>query len=89
MTVFDLFDPPPDDAKVPAVATALGVPGIVDIHVHLLPQRLQARIWAYFDSTGPLLGRPWPIRYRWAVPDLVAHLRNMGVLRFSTMPYAH
>jgi GNAT superfamily N-acetyltransferase len=36
-----------------------------------------------------MLGRPWPIRYRWAVPDLIAHLREMGVRRFSTMPYAH
>jgi len=89
VTEFDLVDPPPDDGRVPALAQGLGVPGIVDIHVHLLPRRLQARIWAYFDSAGPLLGRPWPIRYRWAVPDLVAHLRSMGVLRFSTMPYAH
>ena len=89
MTVFDPVDPPVDDATVGDVARRLGLPGILDIHVHLLPERLQARIWAYFDSAGPLLGRPWPIRYRWAVPDLVAHLRTMGVRRFSTMPYAH
>lgn len=89
MTGLDPVDPPVDDAAVPRVAARLGLPGIIDIHVHLLPPRLQARIWEYFDGAGPLLGRPWPIRYRWAVPDLVAHLRTMGVRRFSTMPYAH
>jgi len=71
------------------VAAALGLPGIIDIHVHLLPPRLQTAIWTYFDAAGPMLGREWPIRYRWAVPDLVAHLRSMGVRRFTTMPYAH
>lgn len=89
MTTFDPVDPPVDDAAIGALARGLGLPGIIDIHVHLLPERLQARIWAYFDRAGPLLGRPWPIRYRWAVPDLVNHLRAMGVRRFSTMPYAH
>lgn len=77
------------DSAVRDVWSRLGLPGIIDIHVHLLPPRLQARIWEYFDSAGPLLGREWPIRYRLAVPDLVAHLRSMGVRRFSTMPYAH
>lgn len=74
---------------MPDVWRRLGLPGILDIHVHLLPPRLQARIWEYFDAAGPMLGREWPIRYRFGVPDLVAHLRSMGVRRFSTMPYAH
>jgi uncharacterized protein len=89
VTVLPAIEPPAQDAAVPAVAAALGLPGIIDIHVHLLPPRLQTAIWAYFDTAGPMLGREWPIRYRWAVPDLVAHLRSMGVRRFSTMPYAH
>jgi predicted TIM-barrel fold metal-dependent hydrolase len=67
----------------------LGLPGIIDIHVHLLPWRLQQRVWAHFDEAGPMIGRDWPIRYRMAVPDLIEHLRSMGVRRFSTMPYAH
>lgn len=80
---------PAADAAVPQIVNRLGLPGIIDIHVHLLPPRLQARVWEYFDRAGPLLGRPWPIRYRWAVPDLVAHLRRMGVRHFTTMPYPH
>lgn len=80
---------PVADERVPEVIADLGLPGIVDIHVHLLPPRLQARIWEHFDSAGPMIGREWPIQYRWPVPKLIEHLRRMGVLRFPTMPYAH
>lgn len=89
MTTFDALDPPPQDEGVPATLARLGLDGMIDLHVHLLPERLQQRVWQYFDSAGPLLGRPWPIRYRWRVQDLIDHLRTMGVRRFSTMPYAH
>jgi GNAT superfamily N-acetyltransferase len=89
VSVFAPVDPPADDAAVPQVARDLGLPGIVDLHVHLLPARLQARIWEHFDAAGPLIGREWPIRYRWPVPALIDHLRSMGVRRFPTMPYAH
>lgn len=86
---FGAVDPPADDAEVPALLADLGLPGIVDLHVHLLPERMQARVWAHFDAAAPLVGRAWPIRYRWPVPDLVAHLRHLQVSRFTTMPYAH
>ena len=89
MSVWATLDPPAQDASVSDLTAALGLPGIIDIHVHLLPPRLQTAIWAYFDDAGPMLGREWPIRYRWPVPALVAHLRSMSVRRFSTMPYAH
>ena len=29
---------------------ALGLPGLVDVHVHFLPPRLLAAVWAYFDA---------------------------------------
>lgn len=77
------------DAAVERVWASLGLPGIIDIHVHLLPARLQARVWAHFDAAGPMIGREWPIRYRWPVPDLIGYLRAIGVRHFSTMPYAH
>ncbi len=89
MSVFDPVDPPVEDASVPSVVTGLGLTGLVDLHVHLLPARLQARVWEHFDAAGPLTGREWPIRYRWPVPAVIAHLRSMGVRRFPTMPYAH
>ena len=87
MRGFDPVEPPAQDQQLASMAAQYGVEGIVDLHVHLLPVRLQQRIWEHFDAAGPMLGRPWPIRYRWAVPDLVEHLHAMGVRRFGTMPY--
>lgn len=80
---------PADDAAVPAWVEALGVPGLFDVHVHFMPERIMARVWEHFDAAGPLLGRPWPIRYRGTDEQRVAWLREFGVRRFSALPYAH
>jgi uncharacterized protein len=74
---------------VPAFWQALGLPGLADIHVHFLPPRMLRRVWAYFDEAGPLVGVPWPIRYKWTDEERVAHLRAMGVRMFSALAYAH
>jgi len=57
--------------------------------VHFLPPNIQKAVWHVFDTAGPKIGRDWPIRYRAAPEDRVALLREMGVRRFSTLPYAH
>ena len=67
----------------------LGIPGLFDVHVHFLPPDIQRRVWAQFDQAGPKIGREWPIRYRESVEDRVALLRDLGVRRFSALPYAH
>ncbi|MBD8607775.1 amidohydrolase [Aeromicrobium sp. CFBP 8757] len=54
----------------------------------MAPQILE-KVWAYFDAAGPMLGRPWPITYRWSDEERVAHLRSIGVKRFSALSYAH
>ncbi len=77
-----------DDA-VPAWCERLGLPGLVDVHVHFLPPRVQAKVWAQFDEAGPKIGRAWPIRYRGTVEERVATLRRLGVRRFGALPYAH
>ncbi|HSJ19623.1 MAG TPA: amidohydrolase family protein [Nocardioidaceae bacterium] len=77
------------DAEVPAWAERLGIPGLYDVHVHFLPPTIMAKVWAQFDSQGPLIGRPWPIRYRGSDEERVAQLRALGVRRFSALPYAH
>ena len=59
------------------------------MHVHFLPPRMQAKVWAQFDNAGPLIGRPWPIRYRGSDEERVAQLRQLGVRRFSALSYAH
>lgn len=78
-----------NDDDVPAFWAGLGLPGLVDMHVHFMPQRVMDKVWAYFDSAGPLTGREWPIRYRWPDADRLAHLRTMGVRAFPSLVYAH
>ncbi len=80
---------PLDDAEVPQLWRALGLPGLIDVHVHFLPPNIQRAVWAVFDAAGPKIGRPWPIRYRGSVQERVDRLRALGVRRFGTMPYAH
>jgi uncharacterized protein len=77
------------DADVPAWWTALGLPGLFDIHVHFLPPSVMRKVRAQFDSAGPLIGRPWPLAYREDDDALVTRLRGMGVRRFTALPYAH
>jgi predicted TIM-barrel fold metal-dependent hydrolase len=77
------------DAEVPGWASRLGIPGLYDVHVHFLPPVIMAKVWEQFDSAGPLIGRPWPIRYRGSDEERVQRLRALGVRRFSALPYAH
>ncbi len=81
--------PPRTDSDVPPYWQALGLPGLVDAHVHVMPPRLLDKVWAYFDAAGPLLGRRWPIEYRWPQERRLQHLRDLGVRAFPTLLYAH
>ena len=80
---------PLKDDDLPAFAADLGLPGIFDVHVHFMHPRVLAKVWAYFDAAGPKLGRRWPVAYRGSDDERVAHLRSMGVRRFSSLSYAH
>jgi len=71
------------------VLERLGIPGLFDVHVHFLPENIQAAVWREFDQAGPKIGRPWPIRYRGSVVERVEQLRAFGVRRFTALPYAH
>jgi predicted TIM-barrel fold metal-dependent hydrolase len=77
------------DADVPAFWRDLGLPGLFDVHVHFLPPRMERKVWAQFDNAGPLIGREWPIAYKWPEEQRVEHLRSLGVRRFSALSYAH
>src|SRR6187455_1577684 len=89
------------DDDVPAFWTTLGLPGLADVHTHFLPERMQRRVWAHFDSAatqawtdsrrspGPLIGREWPITYRGDLQERVEQLRAFGVRHFSALAYAH
>jgi uncharacterized protein len=77
------------DEDVPGWWASLGLPGLVDAHVHFLPPPVMRKVREQFDRSGPLIGRPWPLRYRGDDEERVAHLRALGVRRFTALPYAH
>src|SRR3954452_21499379 len=52
---------PVDDADVPRYWRELGLPGLVDTHVHFLPERVQSKVWAYFGNGVANYGVPWPL----------------------------
>jgi predicted TIM-barrel fold metal-dependent hydrolase len=84
-----VIDAPATDADLPAYWIALGLPGIVDVHVHLMPDRLQNRVWEYFAAGGELLGREWPVEYQEDMERRVGRLRDMGVQAFTALLYPH
>lgn len=78
-----------DPAPIRQIWQSLGIPGIVDVHTHFMPKSVMDKVWGYFDSVGPLVGRPWPITYRAEESQRVATLREFGVLRFTSLVYPH
>jgi predicted TIM-barrel fold metal-dependent hydrolase len=73
------------DDEVPAFLAALGVPGIVDAHVHFLPDNLQDAVWRWFDRLTPA----WPVTYRAPARDRLAVLARIGVRHHTALAYAH
>ena len=81
---------PSDDADdVRRVWQGLGLPGLVDLHVHFMPQNVLAKVWAYFDAAGPLVGARWPIHYRLPEDERLALLRAMGLRVVPSLLYPH
>jgi predicted TIM-barrel fold metal-dependent hydrolase len=77
------------DAQLPDVWRSLGLPGLADIHVHFLPDRMLAKVWQYFDNAERHYGMAWPIHYRTSEDDRIATLAALGVPRFPTLCYPH
>lgn len=80
---------PVGDEEVPAFWRRLGLPGLIDVHTHFLPQNLLEKVWAYFDRQGPLVAREWPVAYRYGEAHRLALLRDFGVRHFTAMVYPH
>jgi uncharacterized protein len=76
-------------AEVRRVWSALSLPGVIDVHTHFMPKPVMDKVWQYFDSAGPLVGREWPITYRSAESERVQMLRQFGVLGFTALVYPH
>ncbi|WP_328870957.1 amidohydrolase [Streptomyces sp. NBC_00287] len=67
----------------------IGVPGLVDVHTHFMPERVLRKVWEYFDAVGPMTGIEWGITYRQDEDERLALLRQFGVLAFTAMLYPH
>jgi predicted TIM-barrel fold metal-dependent hydrolase len=80
---------PSTDEEVPALWQALGLPGLIDLHVHFMPDNVLQKVWRYFDGVGRLTGSDWPIRYREDELSRLRRLRQMGVRAFPSLLYPH
>lgn len=76
------------DDDVPRVWRSLGLPGLLDVHVHFLPEPVMRKVWAYFDDTANY-GVHWPITYRTGEDERLATLRALGVRGFPSLVYPH
>jgi uncharacterized protein len=81
--------PPEGDADVPRFVAELGLPGLVDVHVHFLPDRVMHKVWTFFDQAETRYGMAWPVYYRTSVDERLATLDKLGVRTFAPLVYPH
>ncbi|WP_432139624.1 MULTISPECIES: amidohydrolase family protein [unclassified Streptomyces] len=86
-----LVEAGPEEAfEVRRFSARLGLPGLVDVHTHFMPERVLRKVWDYFDRLGPLTGGiEWPITYRAEERQRASLLREFGVRAFTAMLYPH
>ena len=83
---------PLTDADLPDLLAARGVPGLVDVHTHFMPENVLAKVWAFFDAVGTAPGSTdarWPVTYRTDAATRLATLRSFGVVAFAPLAYPH
>ncbi|MGW4244219.1 amidohydrolase family protein [Nocardia sp. NPDC004722] len=79
-----------DIDDVTAFRARLGLPALIDVHTHFMPEQVLRKVWGYFDAAGPLIGhREWPITYRDEEQVRLKTLRGFGVRAFTSMVYPH
>jgi hypothetical protein len=67
----------------------LGLPGLVDVHVHVMPQSVERKVWAYFANAERNYGRQWPLAYAWPLEQRRAELQALGVRAYPGLVYPH
>jgi predicted TIM-barrel fold metal-dependent hydrolase len=82
-------DGPERDEDIAAWVRELGLDGLVDLHVHFLPDRMMTKVWAYFDHVEERVGTEWPVWYRQSESERLARLESFGVERFAPLAYPH
>ncbi len=63
--------------------------GLVDLHVHFMPERVLHKVWAFFDDAEQHYGTPWPVHYRGSETERLEALGAQGVSAFAPLVYAH
>ena len=84
-----MIAPFPADTDVPAWWQGLGLPGLIDVHTHFMPDPVMNAVWRYFDNLDEHSGLTWPIQYRGDSDTRAAQLREFGVRAFTALFYAH
>lgn len=77
------------DEDVPGWWQRLGLPGVVDIHVHFMPERVMDAVWRYFDDAETHYGTAWPVQYRTPEASRLATLHALGVRAYPSLLYPH
>jgi hypothetical protein len=72
------------DDEVPSFLQSLGIPGIVDAHVHFLPEKVQEAVWRWFEGLPD-----WPVTYRLPAAERMDVLASLGVRHHTALAYAH
>jgi hypothetical protein len=67
----------------------LGLPGLADVHVHVLPPNVERKVWSYFERAGEHYGREWPLAYTWPLEQRRAELKALGVRAYPGLVYPH
>jgi predicted TIM-barrel fold metal-dependent hydrolase len=77
------------DEEVPGWWQRLGLDGLVDVHVHFLPDQVMDAVWGYFDQAEKHYGTAWPVTYRTPTADRLRTLQDLGVREFPALVYPH
>jgi hypothetical protein len=77
------------DADVPGWWQRLGLPGLIDIHVHFMPESVMNAVWRYFDDAAEHYGAAGPVQYRTSDAERLATLHELGVRTFTSLLYPH
>ncbi|MDN3359505.1 amidohydrolase family protein [Actinomadura sp. DC4] len=77
-----------DDLDIPGFWQALGLPGLIDVHTHFMPDNVLRKVRAYFDHFTEA-GLSWSAHYQQDEPERLELLREFGVRRFTALLYPH
>jgi len=61
----------------------MGLPRVVDAHVHIFPRNIFSAIWQWFDENA------WPIRYQMSTSRVLEFLLSRGTSHVIALQYAH